>query len=166
MSVAADFATFEQLRPGLLRRATQLVKGSHVHIEPEDLVQAVLTKIYDGLQKGKLSLARIEDARFFAYRSLMNLFLDEVKALRTKLERPLQGPDGELRIDPAVGSHEGSVLVREILSRLSPVERCFLVHAIFEGWAVEEAQRRCDGPPGTPAYRLRQLLDKGGEMIG
>ena len=61
---------------------------------------------------------------------------------------------------------EGSVLVREILSRLSPVERCFLVHAIFEGWAVEEAQRRCDGPPGTPAYRLRQLLDKVGEMIG
>ena len=50
--VGKNYSDFESLRPQLLGLARMLLSSARVRIEPEDLVQTVLTEIYAKLQTG------------------------------------------------------------------------------------------------------------------
>lgn len=154
----AAFAAFAALRPQLVRQASVLLRGSRVRTQPEDLVQAVLTKILGGMRAGTLQPDAVQSPRAFAYRSLHNLFLDEVKAHRTRLEE-----DYEAAEEPA---REGESLVwKQVVQKLEPGERCFLTRVIVEERSVGEAQQLCRWPAKAPYYHLKLLLERAREMI-
>ena len=162
--MADDFAAFEALRPDLLRLAAILLRGSRVRATPEDLAQTVLTRILANLRGGTLRASAIESPRSFAYAALRNLFLDEVKAHRTRLEDALVEPEDG---GPALRARDTgpSLAVRQVLARLSAGERCFLTRVVIEERSVGEAQSLCGWPERSPDYHLRLLLDRAREML-
>jgi DNA-directed RNA polymerase specialized sigma24 family protein len=165
MPASSDFAVFEALRADLLRLASTLLRGSRVRTGAEDLVQTVLTRVYTGLSSGSLALATIESPRHFAYAALKNHFLDEVKALRTRVETSLERVDGSPVVEPKAAPAQESLLVEQVLALLSVVEREFLVRVVFEECSVEEAQRVCGWPPRSPYYHLKLLLERVREIV-
>jgi DNA-directed RNA polymerase specialized sigma24 family protein len=156
----AAFAAFAALRPQLVRQAAHLLRGSRVRAQADDLAQTVLTRILTGLRAGTLHPEAVQSPRSFAYKCLHNLFLDEVKAHRTQLERALCEREDDAR------AHEGGALVlKQVLSQLSPEEACFLTQVVIEERSVGEAQKRCRWPPKAPYYHLRLLIDRVREMV-
>jgi DNA-directed RNA polymerase specialized sigma24 family protein len=162
---AADFHAFEALHADLLRLARVLLRGSRVRTSPEDLVQGVLTRILAALRAGTLRADAIESPRSFAYASLRNLFLDEVKAHRTRFEESLEEATEAGAPPPARAAGGPSLLVKQVLGRFEPKERCFLLRVVFEERSVTEAQTLCGWPPLSPYYQLRLLLDRAREML-
>jgi DNA-directed RNA polymerase specialized sigma24 family protein len=157
----ADFAVFEALRPDLLRVARALLRGSRVRLGPEDLVQGALTRILAGLDAGTVRLDAVESARGFAFAAVRNLFLDEVKAHRTRFEDAL---DSGVRA-PAPAAASPSLLVQQILEQFEPPARCFLMRVVFEERSVGEAQGLCGWPDRSPYYHLKLLLDRAREAV-
>jgi DNA-directed RNA polymerase specialized sigma24 family protein len=156
------FAAFAALRPQLVRQAALLLRGSRVRTQPEDLVQTVMAKILTGLRAGTLQAEAVQSPRSFAYRCLHNLFLDELKAHRTKLEGEYVEPDRPAHDGPG---HEGSLVWKQVLTRLAPGEGCFLSRVIVEERSVFDAQQLCRWPDKAPYYHLKLLLDRVREMI-
>jgi len=161
-SAVPEFSVFEGLRPDLLRLARTLLIASRVRTSAEDLVQTALLRIYATQVAGKLDLSTVESPRHFAYAVLRNLFRDELRAPRTRLEHHLDEAEPD-RGDG--GSGVDSLEIRELLSRLEPGERCFLSRLYIEERSVFEAQKLCGWPEASPYYHLRQLLVRVREMI-
>jgi DNA-directed RNA polymerase specialized sigma24 family protein len=153
-----EYAAFVALRPELLRVARALLKGSRIRLEPEDMVQTVLTRILAGLRDGRIQPDTIQSPAHFAFASLRHFFLDELKAARTRLESTTADAAAERAAAPAGG--QPSLLLRQILGRFSVEERCFLVRILVEERSVPESQRMCGWPPVTPYYQLERLLDR------
>jgi DNA-directed RNA polymerase specialized sigma24 family protein len=156
----AAFAAFAALRPQLVRQASHLLRGSRVRAQPDDLAQTVLTRILAGLRAGTLQPEAVQSPRSFAYKCLHNLFLDEVKAHRTRLEREIcdREHDGPARED-------GALVIQQVLRQLRPEEACFLTRVVVEERSVGEAQKLCRWPPKAPYYHLRLLIDRVREMV-
>jgi DNA-directed RNA polymerase specialized sigma24 family protein len=157
-----ELAGFEALRPEMLRVARALLRGSRVRLEPEDMVQTVLTRIFAGLRDGRIQPEAIQSPRHFAFASLRHLFLDELKAARTRLE---SSADAAAERAAPAGNGAPSLLLRQILGRFSAEERCFLVRVVVEERSVPEAQRMCGWPPAAPYYQLGLLLDRAREIL-
>lgn len=158
---ADDFAIFAVLRQDLVRHAAFLLRGSRVRTHPEDLAQTVLTRILNAMRTGKLHPEALESPRGFAYKCLRNLFFDEVKAYRSRLEAEyFEQDEGE------PGQHDTrSLAVKQVLARLLPEESCFLTRVVLEERSVTEAQQLCRWPPKAPYYHLRLLLARVREML-
>ncbi len=171
--VGDDYEVFERLRPDLLALARTLLRGSRLRLEPEDLVQTILTKIFAALHGGGYTLSSIESPRRFAFRALKNQFLDEVQRFchtRELLHLERDGAPPEPAA-PVAGAPDQVPELANLLAKLAPHERCFLLRVVFEERSVEEAQRLCGWPPRSPFYhyrallaRLAGLLDEGAEQ--
>ncbi|HMG24700.1 MAG TPA: hypothetical protein VK607_25360, partial [Kofleriaceae bacterium] len=146
--------------PQLVRQAAHLLRGSRIRTQPDDLAQTVLTRILTGLRAGTLNPEAVQSPRSFAYKCLHNLFLDEVKAQRTRLESAWCE-----REDEAPLREDGALVLKQVLSQLSPEEGCFLTRVVLEERSVGEAQKLCRWPPKAPYYHLRLLIDRVREMV-
>jgi RNA polymerase sigma factor (sigma-70 family) len=152
-----ELGTFEALRPELLGLASVLLRMSRVRCSPEDLVQSALLRIYTGLLEGRLDVTALVSPRQFAYVVLKNLFRDELRAARTRLEDLLDA-EQERRFEETAASSDDGVELGDLLSRFSPCERCFLYCVFVESRPVVEAAALCGWPDASPYYHLRQLL--------
>lgn len=148
--------------------ARTMLSGSHLGLEPEDLVQDALMRVSKRLADD----AAIDNLGGYAFTALRSCFLD---ALRRKLRKPGNiasgsGEQDELDRARAGDSTEASadlrVLAKQLMDRLDPVERDFLTKVVVEGIAVKTAQQQAGGPPGAPYYVLKQLLARLHSYIG
>jgi DNA-directed RNA polymerase specialized sigma24 family protein len=168
-AVGDDYDRFEALRPDLIAFARTLLRGSRLRLEPDDLVQAVLTKLFAGLHGGGFTLAEIADPRAFALRAVKNQFLDEVRRFSHARELLARGREGDAPNLAAAGRADEPDMepeLRELLGKLDAGERCFIWRVVFEERSVEEAQRLCGWPPKSPFYHLRVLLARLATLMG
>ena len=145
-----------------------MLRGSHLGLEPEDLVQEAFARVAKRLADD----ADIGNIGGYAFTALRSCFLD---ALRRKLRKPgniASGTGEQKELDRArAGDSAGAaadvrVLARQLLDQLEPVERDFLIKVVVEGMAVKTAQEQAGGPPGAPYYVLKQLLARLHSYIG
>jgi DNA-directed RNA polymerase specialized sigma24 family protein len=164
--VTKNYSDFEALRPQLLALARSVLAGVRARLEPEDLVQTVLAEIYSKLQQG----AEIRNPRAYANMAVKNRALDEMRRFHNKYERAWPRGAEESQpwepLDPSAADAEIDPEMREVLSRLSPEERCFLWRVVFEERAVHDAQRLCGWPPRSPYFHYRKLLDRIRPLMG
>ena len=148
--------------------ARTMLRGSHLGLEPDDLVQEALARVAKRLAEH----AVIDNIGGYAFTALRSCFLD---ALRRKLRKPgniASGSGEQEELDRArAGESSGAssdirVLAGQLLDQLDPVERSFLLKVVVEGVAVKTAQEQAGGPPGAPYYVLKQLLARLHSYIG
>lgn len=162
--MTTNFKDFEALRPQLLALSRALTRRMRARVDPEDMVQTVLTEIYAKLQQGK----EIQNPHSYANQALKNRILDEVRRFRHKLEHgwPGQGPSDDEGgqtwepVDPRGVDPHRDPLVKQLLGRLEEHERCFLWRVIFEERSVRDARELCGWPDKSPYFHLRRLLDR------
>jgi len=164
--VARNYSDFEALRPQLLALARTVLAGARARMEPEDLVQTVLAEIYSKLQEG----TEIRNPQAYASMALKNRALDEMRRFHNRYERawPTRGEEATAwePLDTRAVAAEMDPALREILSSLTPEERCFLWRVVFEERAVHDAQRMCGWPPRSPYFHYHKLLDRLRPLMG
>lgn len=157
--MATDYNDFEALRPQLLALARALRSRMRASIDPEDLVQAVLTEIYAKLKSGK----EIRNPHSYANMAIKNRLLDSVRRMSHKLEMAWPrspGDDSSWEPPDKRAVHPGlDPEIRDVLARLDEGERCFLWRVVFEQHSVPSAQKLCGWPDKSPYFHLRRLLD-------
>jgi DNA-directed RNA polymerase specialized sigma24 family protein len=154
---AQGYAVFEELRADMMRMAGAILRGARTRMTAEDLVQAVLGKIWAGLSAGTLDVDSIGSPRHFAYASLKNQYLDIVRGAAHAREHLRH--DDTIREQASTEPHPGDrVALSRALIALGEDERRFLVRVVVEGDSVEGAQRALGWPPRSPHYHLRTIL--------
>lgn len=166
-AVGQNYSDFEQLRPRLTALARVLLRNARTRIEPEDLVQTVLTEIYAKLESGTV----IANPAGYANMALKNRALDEIRRFHNKYERAWPTPGGDEAHaweppDPAALDPESDPIVRSVLDKLAPEERCFLWRVVFEGRSVGDAQALCGWPEKSPYFHYKKLLERIRPMLG
>lgn len=159
--MTTNFKDFEALRPQLLALSRALTRRMRARVDPEDMVQTVLTEIYAKLQQGK----EIQNPHSYANQAIKNRILDEVRRHRHKLERGWPGADDEggqtwEPVDPRGLDPHRDPLVKQLLGQLEDKERCFLWRVVFEERSVRDARELCGWPEKSPYFHLRRLLDR------
>lgn len=166
LPVNEKYSDFEALRPRLIGLARILLRNARVRIDPEDLVQTVLTEIYAKLEAG----VEIANPKAYANMALKNRALDEIRRFHNKYEHGwptdvAEGVDWEppdrRALDPDVDP-----IVRDVLEQLEEKERCFLWRVVFEQRSVHEAQEMCGWPEKSPYFHYKKLLERIRVMMG
>jgi len=165
--VGRNYSDFEQLRPWLTAVAQVLLRNARARIEPEDLVQTVLTEIYATLEAGTV----IANPSAYANMALKNRALDEIRRFHNNYERAwptLGGDEGHAwePPDPAALDPASDPIVRSVLDKLAPQERCFLWRVVFEGRSVGDAQALSGWPKKSPYFHYKKLLEQIRPMLG
>ena len=164
--MGATYSDFEQLRPEMLRLATTLLQNARVRVEPEDLVQTVLAEVYRKLQQGK----DIRRAKAYAFSSIKNRSLDEIRRFHNKYEQAWPTGPGEQQVwEPIAFEHADELQdpgLQRVFSSLPLAERCFLWRVVFEERAVKEAQKMCSWPDKSPYFHYKKLLEKLRPLLG
>lgn len=163
--MATDYNDFEALRPQLLGLARALCRRLRAKIDPEDVVQTVLTEIFAKLESGH----EIKNPKSYANQALKNRILDAVRRHAHQYEQPFpesrEGdpwePGDPRSLDPAADPE-----LKELFEQLEPGERCFLWRVVFEQRSVPEAQRMCGWPEKSPYFHLRKLLERVRPLLG
>lgn len=165
-AVNKNYSDFEVLRPRLLGLARILLRNVRARIDPEDLVQTVLTEIYAKLEAG----TEIANPKAYANMALKNRALDEIRRFHNKYEHawPTTHADDQAwePPDPAALDPDADPIVRDVLMQLPAAERCFLWRVVFEQRSVHEAQEMCGWPDKSPYFHYKKLLERIRVMMG
>jgi RNA polymerase sigma factor (sigma-70 family) len=143
-----------------------LLRNARARIEPEDLVQTVLTEIYAKLEAG----ADIKNPVAYANMSIKNRALDEIRRFHNRYEHAWPSePDSGAAWEPpdrAAMDAERDPIVRDVLARLEPEKACFLWRVVFEQRSVHDAAEQCGWPEKSPYFHYKKLLDQIRPMVG
>lgn len=167
-----DRAQLMALRAAMVIRAGELVRNLRApRPDPEDLVQEVFEEILKRVAEG----AVIENPRAYAYRALSNRLISRLRKAKFEGTLPQREDDDRPALDlvasrPADTDPE----IADILAKLPPRQRDFLVKWVFEGLKINAAQEAAgwpeplgaDGRPRKPYYEVQLLLERVAEMMG
>jgi RNA polymerase sigma-70 factor (sigma-E family) len=158
-----EFSAFVRTsRPGLLRSACLLTAGdSHL---AEDLVQTALARLYVAWPK----VRRTGTQHAYAWRTLVNVHIDEVRRPRWRREQPVASPPD--LPDPAIpgafaDGADGSA-VRAALAALPPGMRAAAVLRYWADFSIEETAAILGCSQGTVKSQTAKAIAKLRESLG
>ena len=158
-----EFSAFVRTsRPGLLRSACLLTAGdSHL---AEDLVQTALARLYVAWPK----VRRTGTEHAYAWRTIVNAHIDEVRRPRWRREQPVASPPD--LPDPAIpGAFADGVdgsAVRAALAALPPGMRAAAVLRYWADFSIEETAAILGCSHGTVKSQTAKAIAKLRESLG
>jgi len=143
---------YDALAPSLLAFALRLTGRRE---DAEEVVQDVFVRLCR--DSGRFD-PRLGSVRAWAYTMARNLATSRGRALAA---RPLVAdidPDGPVGgLDPT-DHRDATVMVREAMAHLAPLDRLLVEGAYLDGWSHSELADRHALPLGTVKSRLRRAL--------
>lgn len=157
----AEFSSFVAAQRVRLVRAALLLTGGQ-HAEAEDLVQAVLVRLYVRWAR----VSRVEDPTGYSMRALTNVFLDERRRAHRRREVVSERQDDRPRPGDQMDERDVRTTVLAALADLAPRQRAVVVLRHFLDQDVAATAAALGVSEGTVKSQNAKALARLRELLG